>query len=62
MNVLKECKGVLIEINDDFHDQADTCKKILKECGLKFYIRKIQVMRYQIFQTHIIKFGNVNFI
>ncbi|MDC1459504.1 FkbM family methyltransferase [Flavobacteriaceae bacterium] len=40
MNVLKECKGVLIEINDNFHDQADTCKKILNECGLKFLYKK----------------------
>jgi FkbM family methyltransferase len=39
-NVLKECKGVLIEINDNFYEQSDTCEKILKECGLKFLFKK----------------------
>ena len=30
----------VIEINDNFHEQSDTCEKILKECGLKFLFKK----------------------
>lgn len=28
-----ECKSILIEVNDDFHEQADSVKKILEDCG-----------------------------
>ena len=33
-NVLKNIEGILIEINDDFHEQADQCSTILKQAGL----------------------------
>lgn len=32
--VLKSIKGILIEINDNFHEQSDQCEKILKDAGL----------------------------
>ncbi len=34
-SVLSQVKEVLIEINDDFHIQANECSKHLKEAGLK---------------------------
>ncbi len=33
-NVLKNIKGILIEVNDDFTEQADDCEKLLTEAGL----------------------------
>ena len=33
-SVLSQIKEILIEINDDFHEQADQCRDILTECGL----------------------------
>lgn len=33
-NILKTVEGVLIEINDDFHEQAAQCQQLLKEAGL----------------------------
>ena len=32
--VLNKVDGILIEVNDDFHAQADQCKKLLQETGL----------------------------
>lgn len=32
--VLQDIKGILIEINDDFHEQAAQCRKLLSEAGL----------------------------
>ena len=32
--VLNKVDGILIEVNDDFHAQADQCKKLLQEAGL----------------------------
>jgi FkbM family methyltransferase len=32
--ILSQINEILIEINDDFHDQADQCRDILTECGL----------------------------
>lgn len=32
--VLKNIKGILIEINDDFHEQADQCRHLLNNAGL----------------------------
>ena len=32
--VLQNGKGFLIEINDDFHEQADQCQSLLTEMGL----------------------------
>jgi len=32
--VLSLIKGILIEVNDDFADQADTCRKLLQDAGL----------------------------
>jgi FkbM family methyltransferase len=34
MDVLKNVKGLLIEINDDFHEQASQCEEILTAAGL----------------------------
>lgn len=34
LNVLKNVKEILLEINDDFHEQADQCEAILKKAGL----------------------------
>ena len=34
IDVLKHIKGLLIEINDDFQEQASQCESILKEAGL----------------------------
>ena len=31
--VLKSCKSILIEINDDFEDQANECKELLSKIG-----------------------------
>lgn len=33
-NVLNQVKGVLIEVNDDFHAQANECKDLLANAGL----------------------------
>lgn len=33
IQVLKNCKSILIEINDDFVDQAKTCKELLSNIG-----------------------------
>jgi FkbM family methyltransferase len=32
--VLKNVDGVLIEVNDDFHEQADVCQQLLTSAGL----------------------------
>ena len=32
--VLKEVQGILVEINDDFTEQAEVSKKLLEEAGL----------------------------
>lgn len=32
--VLRGIKGMLIEVNDDFHEQAEQCRKLLSESGL----------------------------
>ena len=32
--VLQGVKGILIEVNDDFHEQAEQCQKLLSESGL----------------------------
>lgn len=37
VNVLQNVKEMLIEINDDFHEQADACEKILTEAGLVLF-------------------------
>ncbi|MDO8358275.1 MAG: FkbM family methyltransferase [Nitrospirota bacterium] len=34
MAVLKKVDGVLIEVNDSFHEQAEQCQKLLLEAGL----------------------------
>ena len=34
-SVLKGVQGVLIEVNDDFKAQAEGCRKLLEDCGLK---------------------------
>lgn len=33
-SVLSQVKGVLIEVNDDFHEQAEQCEKLLLAAGL----------------------------
>lgn len=33
-NVLRNIRGILIEVNDDFIEQADNCEKLLTEAGL----------------------------
>lgn len=33
-NILKEIKGIFIEFNDDFHEQATQCLAILLKAGL----------------------------
>jgi hypothetical protein len=40
MSVLKGIKGILIEINDDFIEQADDCNKLLTEAGLVLHEKK----------------------
>jgi len=32
--VMRGIKGILIEVNDDFHEQAEQCQKLLIEAGL----------------------------
>lgn len=32
--VLRDVKGILIEVNDDFHEQAEQCQNLLSESGL----------------------------
>lgn len=32
--VLRGIKGMLIEVNDDFHEQAEQCRKLLSESGM----------------------------
>lgn len=32
--VLHSVKGILIEVNDDFHEQAEQCRRLLSESGL----------------------------
>ena len=34
VNVLRNVKEVLIEVNEDFYDQAHECKQLLSEAGL----------------------------
>ena len=38
--VLKKVKGILIEINDDFSEQANIAKKLLQKAGLQFKHKK----------------------
>jgi FkbM family methyltransferase len=38
--VLKAVKGVLIEVNDNFEDQAEKCNSLLMNCGLKLLAKK----------------------
>jgi len=33
-NVLRSIKGILIEVNDDFQEQAEQCRQLLSEAGL----------------------------
>ncbi len=33
-DVLRSIAGILIEVNDDFHEQAEQCRKLLSEAGL----------------------------
>lgn len=33
-DVLRSIKGILIEINDDFHEQAEQCERLLRDAGL----------------------------
>ena len=33
-NVLNSCKSILIEINDDFENQANECKELLSKIGV----------------------------
>ena len=33
-NLLERVRGVLVEVNDDFYEQAEQCNKILHEAGL----------------------------
>lgn len=33
-SLLRSIKGILIEVNDDFHVQADRCQKLLQDAGL----------------------------
>lgn len=33
-SVLQNVKGVIIEVNDAFVDQAEQCQKLLKQCGM----------------------------
>ena len=40
MSVLKELKGILIEINDDFIEQAEDCNRLLTEAGLVLYEKR----------------------
>lgn len=39
--VLRGVKGVLIEVNDDFHEQAEQCRKLLSESGLVLKEKRI---------------------
>lgn len=34
LSVLAQVKGILVEVNDDFHEQAEQCKKLLSDAGL----------------------------
>lgn len=33
--VMRGVKGILIEVNDDFHEQAEQCQRLLSSAGLK---------------------------
>ena len=33
-DILKKIKGILIEVNDDFHEQAIQCELLLSKAGL----------------------------
>ena len=33
-SILKKIKGILIEVNDDFHEQASQCELLLSKAGL----------------------------
>lgn len=39
--VLQGVKGILIEVNDDFHEQAEQCRKLLSESGLVLKEKRI---------------------
>lgn len=34
MSVMKNVKGILVEVNDDFHEQAEQCEALLSQSGL----------------------------
>ena len=34
VRVLEGVKGILIEVNDDFHDQSEQCQSLLAQAGL----------------------------
>ena len=59
--VLRQIKGILVEINDDFTEQADQSKKALECAGLTFVEKLHQkCLRIQSLRIFITKFGFVN--
>ncbi len=41
--ILENVKGILIEVNDNFIEQARECSSLLKEAGLKLAKKNIQL-------------------
>jgi hypothetical protein len=43
--ILENVKGILIEVNDNFNEQASECSSLLKEAGLKLAKKKCSFFR-----------------
>ncbi len=52
--VLSNIKGILIEVNDDFVDQANQCEMILRSAGLKLHDKR----HGEVFDLEDSKFNN----
>ena len=46
LRVLQSIKGILIEVNDDFHDQSDQCQFLLTQAGLVLKEKRQSEMFY----------------
>ena len=59
--VLKGIQGILVEINDDFAEQAEVSKKLLEEAGLTLLEKRhSEMFEGSKFQNLLTKFGFAN--
>lgn len=46
-----ECKSILVEVNDDFNEQAKRVSKVLNECGFTLREKKQGMFNYGKFES-----------